>query len=152
MPAEPKTQPTDASVADFIAAIEDPRRRGDAEAARALLREATAMEPVIWGTSIVGYGRYRGPTGDWILLKGNVPVSQAEIFAGSVGVSRLAWTYTGSTQSEPPIEEILRGRQPRDEVRIASVSERQSKGVVSSGAVIGSASVAHASFASGLAR
>ena len=54
MRAEPKTKPTDAPVADFIAAIEDPRRRGDAETARALLREVTGMEPVMWGTSIVG--------------------------------------------------------------------------------------------------
>ena len=66
MPAEPKTQPTDAPVADFIAAIEGPR--GDAETARALLREATGMEAVMWGTSIVGYGRYRGPAGDWPII------------------------------------------------------------------------------------
>jgi hypothetical protein len=29
MPAEPKTRPTDASVEDFLAAIEPPQRRAD---------------------------------------------------------------------------------------------------------------------------
>lgn len=65
MASEPKTRPTDASVPDFIAAIEHPLRRADAEAACALLADVTGEPPVLWGTSIIGFGVYRGPTGDW---------------------------------------------------------------------------------------
>ena len=68
MPAEPKTKPTDVPVADFIATVENPRRRADAEAARAMLAEVTGEEPVMWGPSIVGYGSYKGPTGDWPII------------------------------------------------------------------------------------
>lgn len=68
MPAEPKTKPTDASVADFIAAVENPVRRADAEVIRVMLEEVTGEKPVMWGPSIVGYGSYRGPTGDWPII------------------------------------------------------------------------------------
>ncbi len=63
--AEPKTRPTDVPVADFIAAVDNPRRRADAEVMQALLTEVTGEAPVMWGPSIIGYGCYRGPTGDW---------------------------------------------------------------------------------------
>ena len=63
--AEPKTRPTDVPVADFIAAVENPRRRADAGIMQALLREMTGVAPVMWGPSIIGYDSYRGPTGDW---------------------------------------------------------------------------------------
>jgi len=58
MAAEPKTKPTGVSAAAFIAAVEDPKRRADAEAACALLAEATGEPPVMWGPSIVGFGAY----------------------------------------------------------------------------------------------
>ena len=66
--AEPKTRPTDVPVADFIAAVDNPRRRADAEVLQALLADVTGEEPVMWGPSIVGYGSYRGPTGDWPVI------------------------------------------------------------------------------------
>lgn len=53
-----KTQPTDASVEDFLAAVEPLRRREDALAVCALMREVTGETPVLWGSSIVGFGRY----------------------------------------------------------------------------------------------
>ncbi|HYD27360.1 DUF1801 domain-containing protein [Brevundimonas sp.] len=68
MAAEPKTRPTGVPVADFIAAVENPQRRADAEVVRAMLSEVTGEEPVMWGPSIVGYGSYRGPTGDWPVI------------------------------------------------------------------------------------
>lgn len=68
MAAEPKTRPTDVPVADFIAAVDNPKRRADAEVLRAMLAEVSGEEPVMWGPSIVGYGRYRGPTGDWPVI------------------------------------------------------------------------------------
>lgn len=58
MAAEARTKPTAVSVADFIAAVEDPRRRADAEAACALLAEATGEPATMWGPSIVGFGAY----------------------------------------------------------------------------------------------
>jgi hypothetical protein len=54
--AENKTKPTSVSVDDFIAAIENPRRRADALVALALYKEVTALQPVMWGPSIIGFG------------------------------------------------------------------------------------------------
>lgn len=65
MASEPKTRPTDASVDDFIAAVENPTRRADAAVVRAMMDEITGETAVMWGPSIVGYGSYKGPTGDW---------------------------------------------------------------------------------------
>lgn len=63
--ASPKTRPTDASVDGFLAAVPDPRRRADAEAVAALMTDVSGEAPVIWGTSIVGFGEieYPGPRG-----------------------------------------------------------------------------------------
>ncbi len=63
--AEPKTQRTKASVAAFIAAVEDDTRRKDAKAVDKLMREITGEKPAMWGPSIIGYGEYDGPTGTW---------------------------------------------------------------------------------------
>jgi len=54
--AENKTQPTSASVDDFIAAIENSRRRTDALTALKVYREITGLPPVMWGPSIIGFG------------------------------------------------------------------------------------------------
>jgi len=67
MASEPKTRPTDASVADFIAAVESPKRRADAQVIHDLLTEVSGEKAVMWGPSIIGYGRYLGPTGEWPL-------------------------------------------------------------------------------------
>jgi hypothetical protein len=71
--AENKTQPTDASVEDFIEAATPDRRREDGKALDAIFREVTGAEPTMWGPSIVGYGSYRyvSPSdprrnGDWM--------------------------------------------------------------------------------------
>lgn len=68
MAAEPKTKPTDVPVSDFLAAVENPKRRADAEVVKAMLAEVSGEQPVMWGPSIVGYGSYRGPTGDWPII------------------------------------------------------------------------------------
>lgn len=70
--AEPKTQETDASVDAFIASVEPERRREDARAVLAMMREVTGEEPKMWGKAIVGFGRYHftyasGREGDWFL-------------------------------------------------------------------------------------
>ena len=56
--AENKTKPTPQSVSEFIAAIEHPVRRADAEALDALFRAKTGWEPRMWGPTIIGYGSY----------------------------------------------------------------------------------------------
>jgi hypothetical protein len=65
MASEPKTKPTDASVDDFLEAVEHPGRREDGKVVAKLLAEVSGQPPVMWGPSIVGYGSYRSPTGDW---------------------------------------------------------------------------------------
>ncbi|HEX7554891.1 MAG TPA: DUF1801 domain-containing protein [Geothrix sp.] len=56
--AENKTQATEASVADYLAAIVDEARRQDCAALARLMTHATKLPPVMWGTSIVGFGSY----------------------------------------------------------------------------------------------
>ena len=54
----PKTQPTGADVEAFLEAVPNPDRRADARAVCALLADITGEPPVLWGTSIVGFGTY----------------------------------------------------------------------------------------------
>ncbi len=54
--AENKTKPTSASVDDFIAAIDNPRRRADAQTTLAIYKDLTGLPPVMWGPSIIGFG------------------------------------------------------------------------------------------------
>jgi hypothetical protein len=67
---ELKTKVNEASVADFIAAVEPPEKRADAKALDKLFRKVTGEKPRMWGSSIVGYGtyHYKGRTseGDWM--------------------------------------------------------------------------------------
>ena len=53
-----KTQATDASVEAYLAAIEDPGRRQDCAALVKLMSKVTKAPPVMWGSSIVGFGSY----------------------------------------------------------------------------------------------
>ncbi|GAA3667234.1 hypothetical protein GCM10023081_02560 [Arthrobacter ginkgonis] len=56
--SEAKTLPTDVDPRAFIAAVEHPVRRADAEYLLDLMQEVTGHEPVMWGPSIVGFGAY----------------------------------------------------------------------------------------------
>lgn len=67
--AENKTKPTQASVADYIAARASAEQKADVKALMALLKKVTRKTPKMWGPSIVGYGTYTytydsGRTGD----------------------------------------------------------------------------------------
>ena len=55
---ELKTKATELSVADFIAALPDARRRDEASELDALFRRVTGCEPKMWGPSVIGYGSY----------------------------------------------------------------------------------------------
>ncbi|MGH6950337.1 MAG: hypothetical protein ACREH4_05670 [Vitreimonas sp.] len=50
--AAPKTTRTQASVAAFIAAVEDETRRKDAKALDKMYREITGEKPAMWGPSV----------------------------------------------------------------------------------------------------
>jgi Domain of unknown function (DU1801) len=63
--AAPKTQKTKASVAEFIAGVEDETRRKDARTIDRMMREITGEKPAMWGPTIIGYGAYQTKTGPW---------------------------------------------------------------------------------------
>lgn len=56
--ATAKTHPTDADVDAFLSLIGDERKQADARAVCALMGEVTGEPPVMWGSSIVGFGSY----------------------------------------------------------------------------------------------
>jgi hypothetical protein len=56
--AEAKTKPR-GDAAAFLAAVEPEARRAEAMTLDVLFRRVTGWEPVLWGPSMVGYGRYR---------------------------------------------------------------------------------------------
>ncbi|MEE9417655.1 MAG: DUF1801 domain-containing protein [Acidimicrobiales bacterium] len=70
--AENKTQSTEVSPHDFVAAVEHPTRRADAEVLLEMMTRATGCAPKMWGPSIIGFGRYHykydsGSEGDYLL-------------------------------------------------------------------------------------
>jgi hypothetical protein len=54
-----KTVPTSTSAADFLASVEPEKRRRESNELLDLMSNATGLEPRMWGSAIVGYGRYR---------------------------------------------------------------------------------------------
>ncbi|WP_424961892.1 DUF1801 domain-containing protein [Ekhidna sp.] len=79
--AELKTQPNDLDVEEFISAIEPEWKRDDAWEVLKLMKNITGEEPVMWGPSIVGFGKYKyvyesGREGEW-MLTGFSPRKQA---------------------------------------------------------------------------
>lgn len=71
--AELKTKPTLQTASEFLTTtVEDEQRRTDCFTLIELMQEATGCKPVMWGASIVGFGKYRyqyasGREGDWML-------------------------------------------------------------------------------------
>ncbi|MEK7615087.1 MAG: DUF1801 domain-containing protein [Patescibacteria group bacterium] len=68
-----KTVPTKVSVSAYIAAIEGPQQRKDAAVLKSLMQKVTGAKPVMWGTSIVGFGYQklvsaRGREVDWLWM------------------------------------------------------------------------------------
>ncbi len=56
--AENKTQVTKIEPKDFVAAVEHPKRRADAEVLLDFFARVTGLKAQMWGPSIIGYGRY----------------------------------------------------------------------------------------------
>lgn len=78
---ELKTKLNDASVADFINAVDEPAKKSEAFEIIDLMKEISGEEPKMWGNSIVGFGSYHykgksGAEGDWMKI-GFSPRKQA---------------------------------------------------------------------------
>jgi hypothetical protein len=55
---ELKTKETDESVEAFLNGIADEKKRRDSFTILELMKQATQAEPKMWGSSIIGFGRY----------------------------------------------------------------------------------------------
>jgi len=70
--AENKTQPTNLNPLDFLNGIELKQKRDDSFIILEMMKELTGSEPVMWGSSIIGFGTYTykyasGRSGDWFV-------------------------------------------------------------------------------------
>ena len=71
--AENKTVKTGASVDEFMAAVENKRRREDGLVLLEMMRDVSGLDPEMWGPSIIGFGSYHyryesGREGDMPLI------------------------------------------------------------------------------------
>ncbi len=71
--AEAKTKPTSVSMEVYLTKSVDPARHEDCRAIAAMMHKATCEAPVLWGASIVGFGRYKyvyesGRKGEWPIV------------------------------------------------------------------------------------
>ncbi|GAB4315596.1 MAG: hypothetical protein Kow00117_07540 [Phototrophicales bacterium] len=76
-----KTVPTDGDVVAFLNSVEPQKKRADSFAILELIQQVTGEQPVMWGDSIIGFGRYHyryhsGREGEW-LVTGFSPRKQA---------------------------------------------------------------------------
>jgi len=97
---EPKTQRTKASVAAFLAGVENETRRKDAKKVDKMLREITGEKPALWGPSIVGYGAYQTKSGPWPRLgfsprKANLVLYLMDGYDGEPLMKKLGKHKTG---------------------------------------------------------
>ena len=88
-----KTRPNKASVTAFINGIDDKKKKADARKVAAMMRKATGARAKMWGTSIVGFGKYRysntaGKDFEW-MLTGFSPRKQALTVYIMPGFSRF---------------------------------------------------------------
>ena len=70
--AELKTKPNKLSAEKFLNSIKDEQKRKDSFQVLEMMKKITKEEPIMWGTSIVGFGKYHykyasGREGDWFL-------------------------------------------------------------------------------------
>jgi hypothetical protein len=58
MMAELKTKQNDQSVEAFLNGVPDEKKRQDCFTILEIMKQITGLEPKMWGTSIVGFGKY----------------------------------------------------------------------------------------------
>jgi hypothetical protein len=67
--AEIKTKATTANVAKFLKSVQPKEKQSDGLALLKLFKKITREKPVVWGKSIVGFGKYhyksQSSEGDW---------------------------------------------------------------------------------------
>jgi hypothetical protein len=56
--ADIKTRATQRDVAEFVASVEHPVRRADAERLVAMMTRISSCPATMWGPTIIGFGRY----------------------------------------------------------------------------------------------
>ena len=66
-----KTRPTDQNAEDFLEKVEHPTRISDGFELLEMMKEITKEEPVMWGSSIIGFDSYHykyasGREADWL--------------------------------------------------------------------------------------
>lgn len=83
-----KTRPTAADVDAVVEAAPTDRRRRDARDVLGLMREVTGAEPVVWGTSMIGFGTQPYTTADG---------KEREWFAVGLAPRKAALTLYGLT-------------------------------------------------------
>lgn len=71
--SEVKTKPTGASVSKYLNRIDDPVRREDCKTVAALMQSTVGEKPVMWGESIVGFGKINqtyssGKEVEWMVM------------------------------------------------------------------------------------
>ena len=71
--AENKTKPTKSSVAAFLNKVKNKQMRDDCFAILEMMQKATNEDPVMWGTAIIGFGKYHyvyesGREGDTVVI------------------------------------------------------------------------------------
>lgn len=54
-----KTKPTSRTAASFIEELSDEQVRDDCHVIIKMMKKVTGKEPVMWGPSIIGFGKYR---------------------------------------------------------------------------------------------
>ncbi|MGN0065452.1 MAG: DUF1801 domain-containing protein [Nocardioides sp.] len=86
--AERKTKAGTESVDDVLGAVTDTRRADDAREVVEQIREVTGAEPVVWGGSMIGFGRQPYTTADGVTR---------EWFALGVAARKTALTLYGLT-------------------------------------------------------
>ena len=92
---EIKTKPTAASVEDFINKVKDEQKRKDSFVLLEMMKKATGEEPVLWSSSVIGFGikRYKSPnTGrevDWLRIGFSPRKANLSLYV-SVGIKEHA--------------------------------------------------------------
>jgi hypothetical protein len=71
--AELKTTPSNANALDFLQGLNDAQKRNDCLEIMHMMQQATGEPPIMWGTSIIGFGSYHyvyasGREGDWMRI------------------------------------------------------------------------------------
>jgi Domain of unknown function (DU1801) len=122
-----KTKPTEVSVDDFLDWVENPVRRADGKAVRAMMERITDEPATMWGPSIIGFGSYHyryasGHEGDacrigfsprsanLVLYVGGFPEYEALLAKLGKHKRSKACPYLGKLASVDPevLEEIVR--------------------------------------------